>query len=68
MKINLKVEQHIFQSITGYCFWPLALIMGVEVEDSTKVGSLLGTKVFVDEFVSFQHLVRMVNHTEISVN
>ena len=41
--------------------------MGVEFEDAIKVGSLLGTKVFVDEFVSFKQLGKMVENGEIQV-
>ena len=35
--------------------------MGVELEDAGKVASLLGTKVFVDEFISFMDLGNMIN-------
>ncbi|KAK2175730.1 hypothetical protein NP493_711g00000 [Ridgeia piscesae] len=40
--------------------------MGVEIEDANRVGSLLGTKVFVDEFVSFRQLQEMVENGEIA--
>ena len=56
------------QLICSYVFWPLAVIMGVEFEDAIKVGSLLGTKVFVDEFVSFKQLGKMVENGEIQVS
>ena len=42
--------------------------MGVEIEDANRVGSLLGTKVFVDEFVSFRQLQEMVENGEIAVS
>jgi pyrimidine nucleoside transport protein len=45
-----------FQKICSFVFWPLAAIMGVDLEDAGKVASLLGTKVFVDEFISFRDL------------
>ncbi len=48
-------------------FWPLAAIMGVELEDADKVASLLGTKVFVDEFISFMDLGNMIKANEIAV-
>ena len=41
--------------------------MGVEVEDAGKVASLLGTKVFVDEFISFKDLGQMIKNNEIAV-
>lgn len=42
--------------------------MGVELEDAGKVASLLGTKVFVDEFISFRDLGIMVKNGEIAVS
>ena len=41
--------------------------MGVELEDAGKVASLLGTKVFVDEFISFMDLGNMIKNGEIAV-
>ena len=65
-----RMAYHLFhlQLICSYVFWPLAVIMGVEFEDAIKVGSLLGTKVFVDEFVSFKQLGKMVENGEIQVS
>jgi len=34
--------------------------MGVEIEDAFQVASLIGTKVFADEFISFINLNEMV--------
>ena len=55
------------QTICSVIFWPLAVIMGVEIQDASKVASLLGTKVFVDEYISFNRLVEMTKHDEIAV-
>ncbi len=41
--------------------------MGVEIADIKKVASLLGTKIFVDEFISFRDLGVMVCKGEIGV-
>ena len=59
---------YFFQLICSYVFWPLAAVMGVELEDAGKVASLLGTKVFVDEFISFRDLGIMVDNGEIGVS
>ncbi|ESO07723.1 hypothetical protein HELRODRAFT_170266 [Helobdella robusta] len=59
------VEGFSFEAICAVIFWPLAVIMGVEIEDAGKVGSLLGTKVFVDEYISFNALVKMTKNNEI---
>ena len=53
--------------ICSVIFWPLAVIMGVEIEDAGNVASLLGTKIFADEFISFRDLVAHVNKDEIKV-
>ena len=42
--------------------------MGVELQDAGKVASLLGTKVFVDEFISFMELGNMIKKGEIAVS
>ena len=57
----------VLQLICSYIFWPVAIIMGVDTKDATHVGRLIGTKVFVDEFVSFTDLNEMVIHNVISV-
>ncbi len=41
--------------------------MGVDLKDAGKVASLLGTKVFVDEFISFKDLGDMITHDQIGV-
>jgi len=41
--------------------------MGVEIEDAYRVASLIGTKVFADEFISFKDLVEMVCKRQIKV-
>ena len=41
--------------------------MGVEIEDANHVASLIGTKVFADEFISFTDLTKMVCNKEIKV-
>jgi len=41
--------------------------MGVEIEDAFQVASLIGTKVFADEFISFRDLTAMVCKQEIKV-
>jgi len=41
--------------------------MGVEIEDAFLVASLIGTKVFADEFISFTDLTVMVCSNQIKV-
>jgi CNT family concentrative nucleoside transporter len=44
------------QKIAAWLFWPLALAMGVPVEQALTVASSLGTKVVINEFVSYLEL------------
>jgi len=53
--------------LCSFLFWPLAAVMGVEIEDAYHVASLVGTKVFADEFISFKQLVEMVCARQIKV-
>ena len=43
----------------GYLFSPIAFCMGVDKGDALRVGSLLGTKVAINEFVGYLDLVAL---------
>jgi CNT family concentrative nucleoside transporter len=47
------------QRILGWLCAPLAWTMGVEWQDAVKVGSLLGEKTMINEFVAYMHLCDM---------
>ncbi|MED5330417.1 MAG: nucleoside transporter C-terminal domain-containing protein [Planctomycetota bacterium] len=50
------------QSIFGWVFAPVAWVMGVEGwADCQRFGSLLGTKIAVNEFVAFSEMVSMLS-------
>ena len=44
------------ESILGFCFKPIAWLMGVDTQDITRVGAWLGEKVVINEFVAYVHL------------
>jgi CNT family concentrative nucleoside transporter len=46
------------QSILGTVFAPIAWLLGVPANEMTQVGSLLGTKMAVNEYVAFLELQR----------
>lgn len=46
--------------ISGYLFAPIAFIMGVPWEDAFLVGTLLGKKLIVNEFVAYLDLQKMM--------
>lgn len=54
------------QKIFGWLFSPLAWMMGVPWDDCLKVGSLLGVKTVVNEFVAYLDLSEMVKSQAIS--
>jgi len=45
-----------FETLAGYIFTPVAFVMGVPLEDCSKVGELLGIKVVFTEFIAYQKM------------
>ena len=60
------IEKLSFQGILGLLFAPLAWLMGVPAGEATRVGSLLGVKTVLNEFIAYQQLAVMVKDGEIS--
>ena len=60
------IEKLSFQGVLGLVFAPLAWLMGVPADDVTKVGSLLGVKTVLNEFIAYQQLAVLVKDGEIS--
>jgi CNT family concentrative nucleoside transporter len=50
-QVHLSLE-----SLLGYAFQPLALVMGVPYRDSHVIGSLLGTRMVLNEFIAYSQL------------
>lgn len=46
--------------VTGYLFSPVAFLMGVPWEDAFNVGTLLGKKLIINEFVAYLDLQQMI--------
>eukprot|EP00797_Seminavis_robusta_P031235 Sro672_g185080.1 family 28 member 3 (449) ;mRNA; r:30158-31504 len=64
--IGSLVDVHLsFSSICGYLFYPFAWLMGVEAHDCLAVASLLGTKVFLNEFVAYTELATLIQNGEL---
>lgn len=57
-KLGTSLEQ-----ILGFIFRPLAWVMGVSAEDVGKVGTLLGKKMVLNEFVAYQDLGNKLQET-----
>jgi CNT family concentrative nucleoside transporter len=56
----LGLEGLTLQRIFGWCFAPLALLMGVAPADALEVGSLLGLKTVLNEFLAYQDLASQI--------
>jgi len=54
------------QRVFGWVFAPVAWLMGVEWNDCQSFGTLLGTKIGVNEFVAFAELGQMKNAAQMS--
>lgn len=53
-----------FQQIAGWFFRPLAWIMGVPAADCPEIGTLLGTKLVLNEFIAYSDLATgLTNHS-----
>ncbi|XP_068168346.1 sodium/nucleoside cotransporter 1 [Antennarius striatus] len=48
-----------FQLICSYVFMPVAFMMGVPYDESFTVAELIGTKLFLNEFVAYEQLSEM---------
>jgi concentrative nucleoside transporter, CNT family len=48
------------ESLLGWLIAPIAFIVGVPWEDAVNMGSLLGTKVVLNEFVAYMQMADMV--------
>ena len=47
------------QKMLGYLFAPVAFVLGIPWQHSIDVGSLLGIKLVINEFVAYVDLVKM---------
>jgi len=54
------------QKILGWLMAPFAWLMGIPWEDARSVGSMLGMKTILNEFIAYQELGRAIQAGEIS--
>ena len=52
-------EHVTIQQLLGYLFAPVAFILGIPWEHASEIGSLLGIKLIINEFVAYIDLVKM---------
>ncbi|XP_015253701.1 PREDICTED: sodium/nucleoside cotransporter 2-like [Cyprinodon variegatus] len=51
-----------FELICSYVFMPITFMMGIPYEESFTVAELIGTKLFLNEFVAYQKLSELKNN------
>uniref|UniRef100_A0A8B9RB03 Sodium/nucleoside cotransporter n=1 Tax=Astyanax mexicanus TaxID=7994 RepID=A0A8B9RB03_ASTMX len=51
-----------FEIICSYVFMPVAFMMGIPVEESFTVAELIGTKLFLNEFIAYEKLSKLKNN------
>lgn len=64
--IGLNVENLRLKDVVGSFFSLFAVIMGVPVSESMEVGSLMGTKMVINEFVAYSDLSPMISQGVLS--
>ena len=50
------------QLICSYVFMPMAFMMGIPYDEAFTVAELLGTKLFLNEFLAYEKLAEMKTH------
>lgn len=64
--IGLDVENLRLKDVFGVFFSLFAIVMGVPVSESFEVGSLMGTKMVINEFVAYTDLAPMIKQGALS--
>ncbi|XP_062861388.1 sodium/nucleoside cotransporter 1 isoform X2 [Trichomycterus rosablanca] len=51
-----------FEWICSYVFMPVAFMMGIPLDECLTVGELIGTKLFLNEFIAYEKLSTLKNN------
>ena len=54
------------QLILGWIFAPLSFCMGIPWDESVAVGTLIGEKIVLTEFIAYIHLAEMLGESQLS--
>lgn len=61
-RVGMHDPKLTFQLISSYVFYPLSFLMGVDEVDRLKMGQLIGTKTFLNEFYAYTELSVYINN------
>lgn len=65
---SVNIHDMSFNKVLGYCFFPLAYMMGAsdapdkhtEMDETLKVAELMGMKTVLNEFIAYRHLYELM--------
>jgi len=60
----VDIEGLCFQLICSYVFFPVAWLLGAPYNDCFEVATLIGTKIFLNEFVAYKDLAKLLEHPD----
>ncbi|XP_076824620.1 solute carrier family 28 member 3-like isoform X1 [Clavelina lepadiformis] len=60
----LDYPQLSFEVMCSYVFMPVAYLMGVDWQDCFKAAELIGTKIFLNEFIAYEALAKLIDARE----
>ena len=61
----INVDTNLY-SMLQYIFYPLAVMLGADVDDCFKVGELIGLKTIVNEFVAYSRMSEMLSNAQLT--
>jgi len=61
---NIGIPQLTLELMSSYILWPLAWLLGTPTQDCAAVAQLIGTKIFLNEFVAYEELGRLLGKAE----
>ena len=61
----INVDTNLY-SMLQYIFYPLAVMLGADVDDCFKVGELIGLKTIVNEFVAYSRMSEMMSNAQLT--
>ncbi len=62
------VEPWTLQRILGWVFWPFAFLIGVPAAECAAIGTLLGEKIVLTEFIAYLHLYESLTEGTIQLS
>ena len=62
------VEPLTLQRILGWLFWPLAFLIGVPASECAAIGTLLGEKLVLTEFIAYLDLYETLSEGEVALS